>query len=183
MSRHIPHSGSRLSADENSGRAHCDGVRWANANTHVANYGSRHTSNEDGGYTRTHDWAANVRDRRRCYHGAGVHVGESGSWRHFLWFLIHSNLSLSGFICQQKSPCVTLRRGFSISNSIYSKNFPSETFFFKILESPPWSSAFCQYCTASVSCPSWNSTSPYNSRMVGSAPPPCPSDLSSHSRA
>ncbi len=74
MSGGVSHAGSHEASDEDGGRAHDDGVGWADADEHVGDAGGGEEFDEDSGFARRDDGAAYVRDDSRD-HGADVHVG------------------------------------------------------------------------------------------------------------
>lgn len=71
----------RRAAYHNAGRAYCDCIGTAGADRHVSDTRRRYSSDQ---YRRTagrQNRAADVRDNTR-HHGADMHVGNTGGWRH-----------------------------------------------------------------------------------------------------
>ncbi len=70
----VSHARRHEASDKNGGRAHDDGVGWPDADQHVGDAGGGKKFDEDGGFARRNDRAADVRDYSRD-HGADVHIG------------------------------------------------------------------------------------------------------------
>ena len=89
----ITQAGGWFAAYEDGGGAFDDGVWWADAGNHITQAGGGHVAYEYGGAAWWHDGSADVGDNAG-YHGADVHISDSGRWGHKL-FPFRANMSIS----------------------------------------------------------------------------------------
>jgi len=77
MHSRVTHAGGRFAANHHGRGTHGNRVRWTHTNTHVADHGGGHASDQDCWITRAGNRAADMWNGRhaRRHHRADVHIG------------------------------------------------------------------------------------------------------------